>query len=237
MASASFNLYCDESCHLEHDSQDAMVLGAVWHSATETRRIAEAVRELKQRHGLPRHFEVKWTKVSPAGMPFYRALLDFFFEEPELHFRALVVPDKHQLRHDAFDHEHDTWYYKMYFDMLKVLFEPDGQYSIYIDIKDTRSADKLAKLHEVLCNNMYDFRREILQTVQAVRSHEVEQVQLADLLIGAVSYANRNLTASAAKTKLVEQMRRRSGYCLTRTTLLREQKVNVFCWKAQEVQE
>jgi hypothetical protein len=25
-----FNIYCDESCHLEHDQQKAMVLGAVW---------------------------------------------------------------------------------------------------------------------------------------------------------------------------------------------------------------
>jgi hypothetical protein len=26
----TFNVYCDESCHLEHDRQQAMVLGAVW---------------------------------------------------------------------------------------------------------------------------------------------------------------------------------------------------------------
>jgi len=25
-----FNVYCDESCHLENDHQTAMVLGAVW---------------------------------------------------------------------------------------------------------------------------------------------------------------------------------------------------------------
>ncbi len=25
-----FNIYCDESCHLEHDREKVMVLGAVW---------------------------------------------------------------------------------------------------------------------------------------------------------------------------------------------------------------
>ena len=25
-----FNVYCDESCHLEHDRQKVMVLGAIW---------------------------------------------------------------------------------------------------------------------------------------------------------------------------------------------------------------
>ena len=25
-----YNIYCDESCHLEHDRQKAMVLGGIW---------------------------------------------------------------------------------------------------------------------------------------------------------------------------------------------------------------
>ena len=36
--------------------------------------------------------------------------------------------------------------------MLKTLFEPDCEYNIYIDIKDTRGQRKVEKLHEVLCN-------------------------------------------------------------------------------------
>jgi hypothetical protein len=26
----TYNIYCDESCHLENDKQEVMVLGAVW---------------------------------------------------------------------------------------------------------------------------------------------------------------------------------------------------------------
>ena len=233
----TFNIYCDESCYLEHDGQRAMVLGAVWCALERTREIAFRIREIKIKHQLPPTFEVKWSKVSPAKLAFYMELLNYFFDDDDVHFRALIVPEKDKLRHESFPGQtHGDWYYKMYFDLLKVLLDPHAEYRIYLDIKDTRSAEKIRKLHDILCNNMYDFERRIITRVQTVRSHEVEQIQLADLLTGAVSYANRELATSAAKLALVERMRRRSGYSLRRTTLLREDKVNLFRWEAQEPQ-
>ena len=228
----TFNVYCDESCHLERDHQQAMVLGAVWCPLEKTREIAVRLREIKKSHGLSADFEIKWTKVSPGRLSFYLHALDYFFDDDDLHFRALLVPDKGHLRHEAFGQTHDDWYYKMYFDMLKVILSPHARYRIYLDIKDTRSGSKITRLHEVLCNNMYDFSREIIQRVQTVQSHEVELLQLADLLIGTISYANRGLSGSLAKLALVERMKERSGYSLTRTTLLREDKVNLFSWQA-----
>jgi hypothetical protein len=60
-------------------------------------------------------------KVSPAKTQFYLDLMDYFFDDDDLHFRALVVPNKSKLRHSEFRQSHDDWYYKMYFDMLKVI--------------------------------------------------------------------------------------------------------------------
>lgn len=232
----TYNVYCDESCHLEHDQQPVMVLGAVWCPLDRTHEIAVRLREIKLRYDLPTKFETKWVKVSPAKAQFYRDVLDYFFDDDDLHFRALIVPDKSKLRHADFLQSHDDWYYKMYFDMLKVILDPLARYRIYLDIKDTQGAAKVDKLHEVLSNNMYDFSRGIIEWVQTVRSHEIEQLQLADLLIGAVSYANRELATSPAKLALVERMRERSGYSLTQTTLYLERKVNLFRWRALEAQ-
>ena len=233
-----FNIYCDESCHLENDRQTAMVFGAVWCPLYQTRKIAVRLREIKIKHGMPAPFEVKWTKVSPAKKSMYLDLIDYFFDDDDLHFRALIVPDKNKLRHDAFPgQDHDTWYYKMYFDMLKVILRPDACYRIYLDIKDTRGAQRINKLHDVLCNNMYDFSRKVIEHLQLVHSNEIEQMQLTDLLIGAIGYLNRNLKGNAGKTAIVERMQYRSGYSLTRTTLLREDKTNIFLWHAAEVQE
>ena len=230
----TFCVYCDESCHLENDHQQVMVLGAVWLPERRARDIAIRMRDIKEEHGLPRDFEVKWTKVSGGRQDFYLHLLRYFFQEDDLHFRALIVPDKSKLCHEQYRQDHDTWYYKMYYDMLKLILSPKEQYRIYLDVKDTRSAAKVALLHDILCNNLLDFSRRIIERVQTVRSHEVEQLQLADLLIGAVCYANRKLATSPAKLQFIQEMREQSGYELTRSTLFREDKVNLFRWKAQE---
>lgn len=230
--SITYNIYCDESCHLQHDHQPVMVLGAVWCPLEKTKEIALRLREIKLRDGLASDFEVKWAKVSPAKFLFYKDLVDYFFDDDDLHFRALIISNKSKLRHQVFLQDHDTWYYKMYFDMLKVLLTPNDEFRIYLDIKDTKSSDKITKLHDVLCNSMYDFEHKIITRIQIIRSHEVEQLQLADLLIGAVSYVNRNLHANNAKLELVERTQFRSHYNLMKTTLLREDKVNLFRWEA-----
>nr|NKB47276.1 DUF3800 domain-containing protein [Legionellales bacterium] len=136
----TYNVYCDESCHLEHDAQKVMVLGAVWSPVNKTHDIHHDLRQLKKKHGLPVNFEIKWVKVSPAKIEFYLDVLTYFFREKCLHFRALIIPDKSSLNHSKFNHDHDTWYYKMYFDMLKVIFKPSASYRVYLDIKDTRGA-------------------------------------------------------------------------------------------------
>ena len=232
--SVTYNVYCDESCHLEHDQHNIMVLGAIWCPLEKAKEVMIAIKEIKVHHGLSRAFEIKWAKVSPAKQPFYTELIEYFFENDDLHFRALIVPDKSKLQHELYGHDHDTWYYKMYFTMLKAILNPQDCYRIYLDIKDTRSAPKVAKLHNVLRHNMYDFQREIIERVQTVRSHEVEILQLADLMIGAVSYVNRGLHGNAAKVAVVNAMQTGSGYSLTRTTLLRENKVNLLSWRSIE---
>ena len=231
-----FNIYCDESCHLENDHQKVMVLGAIWCPLDKTRKIAERLGKIKQKHGLGKNFEIKWTKISPAKTEFYLDILDYFFDDDDLCFRALIVPDKSKLDHGAFaGQDHDLWYYKMYFDMLKAIFRPDSRYRIYLDIKDTRGAEKARKLHEVLCNDRYDFSRDIIERLQLVHSHEIEQLQLADLLIGAVSYLNRDLHGNAGKEAIIHRMQQRSGLDMQRSTLLRAEKVNLLRWHAQEV--
>lgn len=228
------NIYCDESCHLEHDHQRVMVLGALWCPRELTHTASELIRDLKKRHGLTPQYEIKWTKVSAAKVDFFLDLVDYFFDDANLHFRALVVPDKALLRHEEFGQTHDEWYYKMYFDLLKAIIEPQHRFHIYLDLKDTKGKAKVAKLHQVLANAHYDFSRQIVERIQTVRSHEVELLQLADLLIGAVSYANRGLSSNSGKAAIVQRMRKRSRYLLTQTTLLREEKVNLFLWKATE---
>lgn len=227
------NIYCDESCHLENDHIKAMSLGAIWCDKTKIKHIAEQIRALKAEHGLSRQFEIKWTKVSPAKLAFYQALIDLFFESPELHFRGVVVPDKTLLNHVQFGQDHDDFYYKMFFTLLKVIFEPHQQYAIYLDIKDTQSQEMVKGLHDCLCNSQYDFNRETIQKIQQIRSHESELIQLADLFIGALSHLHRGVQTSTAKQALIEKIKARSGYTLLQNTWYRESKFNLLVWRPQ----
>ena len=82
--------------------------------------------------------------------------------------------------------------------MLKAILNPEKGHHIFIDIKDTRSKEKVHKLEQVLRNDKYDYSKEIIKMVQQVRSHEVELIQLADLFTGALSYVHRGLSDSKA---------------------------------------
>ncbi|MBL4885490.1 MAG: DUF3800 domain-containing protein [Planctomycetaceae bacterium] len=230
----SFNIYLDESCHLEHDGISVMTLGAIWCPAEKAREVALRVRDIQQLHGLSHDFEIKWTKVSPAKYDFYRSLVDYFLDDDDLHFRAVIIPDKAVLDHNKFGQSHDDWYYKMCFTLLEPIIDPTQHYAIYLDIKDTRSEQKRSQLEDVLRNAKYDGSGNIIRRIQQIRSHESELMQLGDLLIGIVTYANRRLTSSRAKVDLVERVRKRTGLSLTQSTWLREPKFNLLAWRSEK---
>lgn len=229
----TYRIYCDESCHLEHDRCPAMVLGAVWCPSETTPEISKALREIKVRHGLSANLELKWGKVSPARMDYYTDVVNYFFDEPSIRFRCLIAP-KDGLRHEDFGQSHDSWYYKMYYLLLRrLLAERDNEYRVYIDIKDTNSAGKVRMLHEVLCNSMRDFDHSVLRDVQALPSHEVQQIQLADFLSGAVSHASRNFKGSPAKQSIIDAIQERTKHSLVSSTWYSEKKFNIFKWEPQ----
>lgn len=228
-----FDIYCDESCHLERDGHELMVLGAVSVPHEHIREVAERIRAIKEAHGLPRTFEAKWTKISPAKIEFYLALIDAFFADPDLRFRGLVAHEKSKLRHADFEQDHDTWYHKMYWEMLYVAIRPPARHRIYIDIKDTRGGAKASMLREVLASTYRDWFNQVVERIQIVRSDEIEALQLADILIGALGYKSRGKGTSTAKAAVVRRVEEQAHLQLERTTTLAATKVNIFHWTPQ----
>lgn len=241
----TINIYCDESCHLPNDKEPVMVLGAVYCPIEKKEEIFERLYSFKTKHKLiPKnkknekdnraYYELKWNKVSRSKVDYYKDVINYFFDDDDLKFRVLVVSHKSEIDYEKFNHTHDTFYYKMYFGMLKAILNPDNSHHIYIDIKDTRSREKVHKLEQVLRNDKYDYSKEIIKKVQQIKSHEVEILQLTDLLVGAIGYINRGLTDSKAKNDLINLIKYRSKYSLTKSTLLRESKFNIFIWEPQK---
>lgn len=245
MMKPTINIYCDESCHLQNDKEPVMVIGAVYCPIEKKEEIFERLYSFKVKHSLiPKnkkndkdnrpYYELKWNKVSKSKIEYYKDVINYFFDDDDLQFRVLVVSNKTDIDYEKFNHTHDTFYYKMYFGMLKAILNPENSHHIYIDIKDTKSKEKVHKLEQVLRNDKYDYSKEIIKKVQQVRSHEVEILQLTDLLVGATAYVNRGLANSKAKNELINLIKHRSKYSLTKSTLLKERKFNVFIWEPQK---
>lgn len=241
----TINIYCDESCHLQNDKEPVMVIGAVYCPIEKKEEIFERLYSFKLKHNLiPKnkkndndnrtYYELKWNKVSKSKIEYYKDVINYFFDDDDLQFRVLVVSNKSAIDYEKFNHTHDTFYYKMYFGMLKAILNPENSHHIYIDIKDTRSKEKVHKLEQVLRNDKYDYSKEIIKKVQQVRSHEVEILQLTDLLVGATAYVNRGLSNSKTKNELINLIKHRSKYSLRKSTLLKERKFNIFIWEPQK---
>lgn len=226
-----YNIYCDESCHLEYDHQKIMVLGAIRCEKSYKKQAVNDIRNIKEKYNMNKFCEVKWTKVSPDKYEMYHELVNYFFSNHNLSFRAVIV-DKSQLKHDLFNQSHDNFYYKVYYQLLCRIIVPNNENYIYLDIKDTKGARKVRKLGEILANGLYDFNMECIKNVQIINSKESELLQLADIFIGAISYLNRNENEkenySKAKMNLIETIINSSGYNLRKSTFLSEEKFNLF---------
>lgn len=231
-----YNIYCDESCHLQNgrDKDFVMAIGGISCSDHKKKEIFDKLREIKVQHGVYRDTEIKWNKVSPAKIEYYKALVNYFFDNEDLSFRAILV-NKRELNLNVIDMSHDEFYYHAYFLMLARFFAPGNEYSIYIDIKDTRSQDKVERLHDTLCNSRFDFNHRIIKKVQQIQSHEVELMGMTDLLIGALSYINKGVTdGSDAKAELIRVIKMRTGYSLINSTLPLEPKFNILVWHGKD---
>lgn len=223
------NIYCDESCHLEHDNSNVMVIGGVWCSKDKVKDISNKIKLLKNQYGIRSNTEIKWVKVSRNKEKFYLDLINLFFEE-DINFRAIVVTDKSKLKHSEFNQDHNLFYDKMYYYMLLNIIENDKSYNIYVDIKDSYTNEKCKILQKYILNKYFCHDLELIQKIQPINSRESQLLQLADIFIGAISYYNRGLSSNDTKMKIIELIKEKSNLNLSHTTGYGRRKVNIFMW-------
>lgn len=184
---SDYKIFCDESCHLPHDSSNIMVFGALRCDAEAVKQVAYEIRKL--RIAFNYHQELKWTKLIGSQIPFYAALIDLFANNEKLRFKATIVMNKCDLNHDRYNAgSHNTFYYKMAYYALRDFLKPNKVFRLYLDYMDTHGGEKAATLARVL--NYGSPESKVYAHI--IRSHESQLIQLVDLLIGAVTYANRS---------------------------------------------
>lgn len=215
----TFNFYCDESCHLEKDGHQFMLIGYVSCAYNQVTLHNNYIRSLKRKFGILS--EIKWISLSKSGYPLYNELIEYFFAT-DLQYRAIVI-EKSKMKHEEFNQSHDDFYYKMYFQLLNKRITPDNNYNIFLDIKDSRSAKKVSGLRDYLNRNFISVRN-----LQSIRSYESELMQLTDIITGALSYHLRGLNKVIAKNKIIDKIQHHSKVPLTKSTYANNQKFNLF---------
>jgi hypothetical protein len=216
--SKTFNIYCDESCHIEHDHKKFMFLGSVSSAYNQVKLHTEQIKQLKKKHNF--YAEIKWTSVSNSKLRFYLDLVDYFFAT-DLKFRAIGI-EKSKIKCEDFGSTYDDFYYKMYYYLLNKNIDTLYNYNVFLDVKDTLSAYKVNKLKDIL-NVKYG----VFRNIQNIRSEESLLLQLADFLMGAVSYSNNDeLKANAAKVLVIEKIRHHAALDLSATNY--SKKLNLF---------
>lgn len=223
------NLYCDESCHLENDKSNFMLLGLIKCPKSKVKEVNSRIRDIKQRNGIKGHTEVKWTKSSPKNIKLYMDLVDYFFDSQFLSFKVIII-DKSKLTHEKHNQTHEDFYYKIYYTLLQHSIEPDLYNKIFVDEKDTHNSTRVAKLEQFLHIKNYDYNNEIIAPIQIIKSHNIPLMQLVDILLGAMSYYCNVNSQNSSKWELIEQIKKRSGYSLSISTLPSEPKFNIFYW-------
>ena len=143
-----------------------------------------------------------------------------------MQFRAVVV-NKSEIDNNRPDYTFDSFYYRMYYQLLHHKMSLGYNYNVYIDVKDTCSQTRLHKLKDILQWNA------AINNFQFIKSHESVFVQLADIIMGAINYHLRVECRaldgkSIAKQKIISLIQEHTQLSLNRSTVKYANKFNLF---------
>lgn len=232
---SDYKIFCDESNHLLNDSSNIMVNGALQIDESDVIEANLYIKKLRHEHNY--HTEIKWTKLIKKQLPFYKAIIDYFFNNPHMNFKATLVVNKSNANHERYGRNHDQFYYVVYYYTLRDLLKKDGHHKIYFDYKDTLGGMRVKKLKEVLNNDGYS---KIEFTI--IHSYEAQFIQVADLFIGAIGYKNRddiekNSEVKCAIVDYLDEKIKQQGHNIgdIQSTKPWAEKFNIFRWSLSNV--
>ncbi len=229
------NFYCDESCHIQNDGNPVMTIATLYCSKKRVKVYNASIKKIKEKHSFNRNSEMKWSKVSPCNIDFYREIIDYVADNYYIKIRIIVCKRKDEIISNSEKGTYDDWYSKMYYTLLKFPieyideFDLTNSYNLYIDRKDSRSVgrcNELARHLKVL------FGKEI--NSHACDSKEHELIQVADIFAGASSYAYREKKDSHAKIELMNYIREKFNIDYFHSSKIKDKRSNLFVWNGRD---
>jgi hypothetical protein len=207
-------VYVDESSQTKHRY---LVLGAVVVRMTNAQALNEAIAQARLPE-LPSN-EMKWTKVSKGKLAAYQRVADLFFDRnAEMHFHSLFV-DTTKQNHKKFNQgDSEIGFNKEVYQLSNKVGRvySDSYFHIYPDYRDTcHSPEELRLILNRGAAKRGDKRDWPIRRMQFRNSKQIQILQLADVLIGAIAYLlnghDKAEDANPAKVELANHIIKRAG--------------------------
>lgn len=220
-----YEIYCDESCVeglFDKQAHPYAVIGGIWIPAEFRPTLKKEINNLKSKYN--KNGEMKWNKIAPSSLAFYREVIDLFFRTYQIRFRAICV-ETQKVNHTVFNQGNgELGFYKFYFQLIHNWLITDNEYCLFLDHKINGYPHRVNDLKKIL---QYSTNANILQA-QALPSEQSVLIQLADVLTGAVAASfNDELHDGSAKKEICSTIEAYIGHQI-RSTAASEQKFNVF---------
>lgn len=203
-----------------------MAIGGLWVPRERKHDLTKQLQRLRRESKVLA--EVKWTKTSTACLESYKRLVDFFFDDPDMCFRSIVV--EHAKVDAARFHGGDAelGFYKFYYEMLIKWMEPGNRYLVLLDFKHNKGSDRYTTLHKVLKNATLGSAE--ITDLTVINSADAPLGQICDLLTGAVAASWCKALHGAAKAELADHIARRAGFVTLRAVMPSPamRKLNIF---------
>jgi hypothetical protein len=224
-----FEVYCDESgqeLFKNHPQGEYYsLIGSIWIKAEDRRKHKDNILAIRKRHNV--YGEFKWNRVSNSRLDFYLEIIKWFFES-NIRFRTLV------LRADELDavrfhcNDNELMFYKFYYQLLHHWILDFNCYKVFLDTRTNRLHSRLKVLEK--CLNSSNLTSSVV--VQALPSNELDLIQIADVLIGAVSYKFHRRESNQAKLQIIREIEQNLGQEIKPTSKSME-KFNVFRFRSE----
>ncbi|MCF7912924.1 MAG: DUF3800 domain-containing protein [Candidatus Cloacimonetes bacterium] len=223
------DIYCDESCpdlfsNRKGSINRYLVIGGIKLRKRDREKVKSQIEDLKIQHDV--NGEFKWNKVSNNKLEFYKGIISLFFSYGnEIIFRSIVI-DTQKINMEIYHNgDAELGFYKFYYQLLNKWICEFKAYRIFTDLKTNRLKNRVQDLEYILqISHIFS----TIDSVQAINSKESALLQMADLILGAVSSSyNNTISVNSAKRKLIAYMEDLLQHEICATGLS-ERKFNVF---------
>jgi hypothetical protein len=236
-------IYTDESC-TKADQGPYMLIGGIVCDDETSKEVRKAIKLLQVSHSLPSGFEFHFANIQPNKVEVYKKLCDIFidfYNQKSSYQRGIqetriyrrICFEGMLISHAKIDHTKFSngdpelgffqFYYTLLAHTLRKHYFLGHQFHITIDAISTKNPQMVSNLHKRLNTSCLPDVINPIKTVQRQNSKAELLLQMADVILGSVSFAwNKLPTQSSknidAKREVVQHLENKLDTPLSKTT-------------------